>query len=87
MVKGVARRVIMVNSPEPNCLNRSFFWFGRKRSATELPIRYSKRQSKLQKSCMHKQNGAPTHDIWPTVLSLFCGGGIASLIWSICIFF
>lgn len=87
MVKGVARRVIMVNSPDPKLFEQAIFLVREEAFRNGTPDQVLKEAEQIAKSCLHKQNGSPTHDIWPTVLSLFCGGGIASLIWGICVFF
>lgn len=87
MVKGVARRVIMVNSPEPKLFEQAIFFVREEAFHNGTPDQVLKEAEQIAKTCMHRQSGSKHCDIWPRVFSLLCGGGVASLIWTICIFF
>lgn len=86
MVKGVARRVIMVNSPEPKVFEQAIFLVREEAFRNGTPDQVLKEAEQIAKNCLHQQNSSSTHDIWPTVLSLLCGGGVASIIWAVFVF-
>lgn len=87
MVKGVARRVIMVNSPEPKLFEQAIFLVREEAFHNGAPDQVLKEAERIAKSCLHRQSGSSHHDLWPRVLTFLCGGGLASLAWFLVIFY
>lgn len=86
MVKGVARRVIMVNSPEPKLFEQAMFLVREEAFRNGTPDQVLKEAEQIAKSCLHQQNNGSQRDLFPLLGTFLCGGGLASIIWAVCVF-
>ncbi len=79
MVKGIARRVILVNSPEPHVFEQAFFLVREDILAQGKPEQALKEAEAIAKHCLHKQSPHP--DIMPRFFAFLGGCVVASLLW------
>lgn len=80
MVKGVARRVIMVSSPDPKLFEQALFLVRDEALCKDSPDQVLREAELIAKRCLNRQQGGEA-DLLPLFLSFFCGGGVASLLW------
>jgi len=83
VVKGVARRVILVNSPEPKLFEQAIFLVREEAFRNDSPDQVLKEAEQIAKRCLHRSSAEPSSDLLPLILSFLCGGGLASLIWGV----
>lgn len=81
MVKGVARRVILVNSPEPKLFEQAIFLVREEAFYNDSPDQVLKEAEQIAKRCLHHGSAEKSSDLMPLILSFLCGSGLASLLW------
>lgn len=82
MVKGVARRVIMISSPDPKLFEQALFLVRDEPEGSDSPEALLLEAERIAKRCLQAApRGEGAGDLLPLFLSFLCGGGLASFIW------
>lgn len=82
MVKGVARRVIMVKSPEPKLFEQAMFLVREEAFREGPPDKVLREAELIARHCLQGNRASSSRGDWlPLLLSFLCGGGISTILW------
>lgn len=89
MVKGVARRVIMVKSPDPKLFDEALFLLREEALLRGSEDQVLKEAQQAANQYLHRNSPLVSHQprLLPILAAFGGGAGLASLIWSLVVFF
>lgn len=82
MVKGVARRVIMVKSPDPKLFEQAMFLVREDAFRSGSTDQVLKEAEQAANRYLHRHTSTTSFPSMPVLLSFLSGAAIASILWS-----